>query len=178
MVLAICILVFAFLVTWHFVYESIVVPSYRLQLRFELFALRDELRFLKIVHGEEFDDEAFNVLHTAMNSLISRLHAINIRTLYLASQALEQQEWKERVAKSRHAIGECKIDRVKEIDSECFSAFRRVFIANSGGWAAYVVPIAILAAGLRKVAAAIRSLVYISDRERDKIIPPSAAANA
>lgn len=38
------ILIFAFIAVVHFVYESIVAPSWRMKLRNELFVLRDEVR--------------------------------------------------------------------------------------------------------------------------------------
>jgi len=53
----IAIIVLAGLAVYHFVYEGILAPSFRLKLRFELFELRDELRKLKISHAEDLRDE-------------------------------------------------------------------------------------------------------------------------
>jgi hypothetical protein len=51
------IIIFLALTVFHFVYESILAPSFRLSLRFRLFVLGDEVRKLKIECAESLNDE-------------------------------------------------------------------------------------------------------------------------
>jgi hypothetical protein len=46
-----------FLALAHFIYESILAPSWRLSLRFRLFSLRDEVRALEADCRDGLDDE-------------------------------------------------------------------------------------------------------------------------
>jgi hypothetical protein len=54
----------------HFVYESILAPSFRLSLRFKLFVLRDEVRQLKIDCASSLNDRHFDFLQDSINNLI------------------------------------------------------------------------------------------------------------
>jgi hypothetical protein len=64
----------------HFIYESIVAPSLRLKIRYDLFALRDELRFLKIKRGSSLDDKHYVYLQDSINTMISHLARYDIAT--------------------------------------------------------------------------------------------------
>jgi hypothetical protein len=57
--MTIAIIVLMALAVFHFVYESIWAPSFRLSLRFRLFVMRDEVRQLKIECAETLGDEHF-----------------------------------------------------------------------------------------------------------------------
>ncbi|MGH8330614.1 MAG: hypothetical protein ACRER3_22985, partial [Pseudomonas fluorescens] len=62
------VLSFMFLAFVHFVFESILAPSFRLKLRFEIFALRDELRLLKIECESSLHDKHFEYLQSSLNT--------------------------------------------------------------------------------------------------------------
>jgi hypothetical protein len=63
MITAIVILIS--LAALHFVYESILAPSLRLSLRFTLFALRDEVRQLKIDCASSLSDNGTRAISHA-----------------------------------------------------------------------------------------------------------------
>lgn len=59
---------------YHFVYESIIAPNVRLELRFELFKLRDELRNIKLNRElSKEDNEVFSILDETICVAINRL---------------------------------------------------------------------------------------------------------
>ena len=55
----------------HFIYESIILPSIRLSLRFKLFALRDQLR--RMVMQGTASDEVFRIQQSSINNAINML---------------------------------------------------------------------------------------------------------
>jgi hypothetical protein len=61
----------------HFIYEGIILPSIRLELRHKLYALRDKLRRLKI-EDQNLPDEVFMNLQDSINGLLNILPLINI----------------------------------------------------------------------------------------------------
>ena len=58
--MTILFLIFVVLVVFHFIVESVVAPSERSKIRWELFALRDKIRMLKIEHGHGLDNELYD----------------------------------------------------------------------------------------------------------------------
>jgi hypothetical protein len=65
------------IVALHFIYENIILPGIRQDLRFRLFALRDELRNLKAV-DTRVDEEAFTALDEGISRQIRNQHQITI----------------------------------------------------------------------------------------------------
>ena len=68
--MAILPIVFCFcclLAMCHYAYESILLPSIRLRLRYRVFHLRDILRRLKADKSSVVDDEAFRYMEDALN---------------------------------------------------------------------------------------------------------------
>src|SRR5688572_28045975 len=69
------------LAIFQWVYESILAPSFRLDLRLRLFALRDELSDLKASSGRPPGDEQSFALLDSMNNLIAGLERFDIAML-------------------------------------------------------------------------------------------------
>src|SRR5947208_1510809 len=75
------VIVFALLALGHFVYEGIVAPTWLLHERFKLFALRDELRRLKIARRDGLAAKHFDYLQGAINGLIHNAERIDATML-------------------------------------------------------------------------------------------------
>src|SRR5687767_577256 len=74
----------------HFVYESIIAPSLRLSLRYKLFALRDEIRELKMAYGNLFADRHFHYMQDSLNALLSVLDRFDLAALIAVGRELKQ----------------------------------------------------------------------------------------
>src|SRR5690349_23865296 len=76
--MAILIIGFILVAGAHFIYEGILLPSFRLYIRYQLYALRDKIRELKAKHGKEISDDAFKHLHEGINGTLRILPYIDM----------------------------------------------------------------------------------------------------
>jgi len=80
-----------------FVWEAIIAPSIRLQLRFQMFAERDRLRALHAAVNSGVDSEVFDYAHQYVNAGINCIHIGNVFLLVKAqmefrrNKALQEQ---------------------------------------------------------------------------------------
>lgn len=93
-----------FLALVHFIYESILAPSWRLRLRFRLFALRDELRALKGECRGLLDDEHFAYLQDSINTMIAMLHRYDVAAVAAAELRYRRDPEFRRCVEIRTAI--------------------------------------------------------------------------
>ena len=159
--------VFVGLVIFHFAWEGIIAPSLRIEIRYELFKVRDELRRLKISHGNEIDDELFIFLQNGINKGIRLLHDVTIETAYRAYKEATPEEL-ERVSRIAE---DCPVDGVKEVYNRSGLYVGLAFLVNSGGWFAYLVPILIAFIGFTKVKKFTREIFNLSDNDINRIFP-------
>ena len=149
----------------------------RLNARFKLFTLRDELRSLKLEQASRLDDELFARLDSTMNTLLDRLSSITISAIAEVDRAAEKDAaFRKYVAERDLAIKSCGIPRIISIDDECQQIFMTVFLANAGGWIVYVIPIALFATLYQKISTGIKSLRYANSAFQDTILPPAHAS--
>lgn len=131
----------------HFVFEAIVAPSLRLDLRYRLFALRDELRSLKIEHTEQLDRKHFEYLHESINVTIAFLNRFDIATITKINQLVEHDaELRQRVEARSKILDDCGLKSVKEIRRKTVRIAGAAFLTNSGAWGLYLLPVAVIAA--------------------------------
>jgi hypothetical protein len=127
---------------YHFVYESILAPSERLKLRFELFELRDRLRSLKIEYSECLEDRHFHYLQDSLNNLICLLTRFDMATLSQIELEIQRDPELRRRSEVRSAtLDDCQLEEMKTIREASFRIATKALLINSGGWFVYVVPI-------------------------------------
>jgi hypothetical protein len=155
----------------HFVWESILAPSLRLNLRFELFALRDKLRNLKLSQPN-LTDEAFRSVEDGIHSSLRILYDIDI-PLLLHCDALVKKDIKlqERIAKRRALVVEANCPELNEIIVSVRKKVEAAACFNSGGWFLYLVPIAFVVFCFRRMFSPIVSLLYIPQSELERFVP-------
>ncbi|MDV3756813.1 hypothetical protein CMU20_17525 [Elizabethkingia anophelis] len=129
---------------FHFIYESILSPMLRLEIRYKLFETRDKLRSLKINNKETCNDETFEMLDDYACRTINMLPIYNLSNLFHASKVKMDDEMKNRIHKHEKLIKESNIPELKIIDKDITKAAVRSFIVNSGGWMYIVIPIVLL----------------------------------
>ena len=143
----------------HFIYEGIVAPSLRMNLRYRLFAIRDELRELISEKDTDVPIQAFKTFQDDINHSVSNLGSFHVSTLFQVRRAMK-------LDKELEAGSKAEIDLVRSVENPEFSALRKrflsvlltAFVANSAGLFAWVVPAVLAQVFLGKV----KKLVLLS----------------
>ena len=164
-------LIFSLYALLHFIFESIVAPSVRFNLRLDLFALRDKARRLSIINPE-VGDQAFNAVQDGLNGAIKYLYEIDIPILlYCDAMVKRDPQLKERVEKRRAMVAATQCDELIEISRQLRRKVETAAFMNNGGWLFYVIPVVIVAGALRWVCTPIFSILYLSNHELEGIFP-------
>jgi hypothetical protein len=163
----------------HFAYESIIAPSLRLSLRYKLFALRDEVRELKMVYGSSLADRHFHYVQDSLNALLSVLYRFDLAALMALEHELKHNtELRKRVEVRAVGLDDCAIAEVKLIREKTFRIAVQALIVNNGFWAVCAVPVLAASWGVAKLKRLIRESVSLSESDIQRAIPPSTAANS
>jgi hypothetical protein len=177
MTLAIYIL--AFLAILHFVYKSILAPSFRLTLRFQLFELRDEVRALKIECQGSLSDNHFDYLRDSINALICELYRFDAATLALAEhESRRDPEFRKRAEDRARILDDCDIPDARRIRSKSVEIATKALLVNSGASGLYLIPIALGFAGYSMLKHKIRIIASLSGPDFKRVSPmdPIAAS--
>lgn len=113
-----------------FVWEAIIAPSIRLQLRFQMFAERDRLRAIHAAASVGMDTEVFDYAHQYVNAGINCIHIGNI---FLLAEA-EMEFRRNKVLRDQMILTSRLFD--KSDNSELRSIRDRIL--NIGIWAVLV----------------------------------------
>lgn len=119
----------------YYIYYGIIAPTRRLNLKFDLFQLRDRLYELKRDHPDELSDEVFEEARAAINGTMLMVDDITVLGVRRAVRAASQDREFMRETKRRHeAIKECPVGEVQELMLENFLyLYRAVWINSLGG---------------------------------------------
>jgi len=129
---------------FHFIYEGIFVPSIRLKLRFEAFALRDKLRRLKANNENDINDEEYFLINDSVNNTIRLIPYTTIGFLGRALQdIIKNPELRRTISAKLEIIKKSKINEVRQISAENNEIIRRAFMVNSFAFVVYLSPIVI-----------------------------------
>lgn len=171
--IAVLFLVFIGLVIFHFWWDAIIAPSARMELRYELFRMRDELRRLKIDHPQELDDEVFDTFQHILNKEIRFLHQATIGALFLAYRKYKDDpSIEENFQRFEKLIDESQFEEIKNIDENSAVVTGVALVVNSGGWLIYVIPALLLAVSFGTIQMiAKKLLVGLSEKEVRTIFP-------
>lgn len=162
----------------HFAYEGIILPSIRLKLRYNLFALRDELRLLKL-SNKKLDDNTFRYIQGAINVSIYLLDSINFGLLLTANRIIARNdEIQKRIKKRNDLIEKCQVEEIKQIRRKTYRILRSTLLANSGGWYFYVMPIVVVMVSLGQIKKFVKEIILVPESEIIKIALPYKSATA
>ena len=168
------ILILLSIAVMHFIYESIILPSIRLSLRFKLFALRDQLRELLMRDADA--GEVFRIQQSAINNSIKMLSRADPATLARFEQQLRDDEaMRNRVERRTKLVDEYASEEFQIIVKETRHAFRSAFVANMGAWFIYIVPIAVVFLCLDHIKSVARKFLSVPEGELGKVFEMDAA---
>jgi len=165
-----------FLALFHYIYESVLLPSIRLNYRYRLFSLRDELRRLKFENRDLIDDKLYDHLQTSLNVIVNYLYRFDIWMLWKAHKRyVEDKKFRERIERRAKLIDEllekCKVTEVVELRKKYLGTLEYVLLANAGAWYIYLFPIAFVLVGLNKLKSFIKEVSTIREHEVEEIAP-------
>lgn len=163
---------------FHFVYDGIILPSLRLKLRFELFALRDEIRRLR--SETKGDDKAFLVLQESVNLSIRILPRATLSTFVKATKQMHENVNLRKTVEERIAIiDRSTISELKTIRSKTADVVMKAIGANSLPLLVYMLPVTVVFVVISMVVSRIKKLIDISrniplypESEVEKVISP------
>lgn len=137
------IMVLAF---WHFAYEAILLPNFRLFLRYKLFEIRDELRNHHFIKTSKENQGAYIYLESSVNSAIAHLPSMSLAVIYSFSKELKaNQELSKQLQKKREQFDTCDDKKIHELSDKLASIISIAILVNSGAWVPYLFPILIIA---------------------------------
>lgn len=161
-----------FLALAHFIYESILAPSWRLNLRFRLFALRDEVRALKADCQVLLDDEHYAYLQDSINTMIAMLHRYDVAAVAAAEVRYRRDPlFRKRLDLRAAVLDDCDIPQVESIRLRSVELMTRAIAVNSGMLCAPLYPFVLMGIGFSTLQKRLRKLAVLSGPELDRVAP-------
>lgn len=156
----------------HFVYEGIIAPSLRMDLRYKFFALRDELRRLKEAHPAELSDKHYRALEDSINGFIQMLPRFDVGTVIRVNQEIESNPALKREIDERIAFLEsCAVPEAKEIRRRSRRLALSALRVNAGGLYLYCFWVILLVKAYDSTDRYLRRVMALSKGNVDQLIP-------
>ncbi len=166
------IIIFLVFAIFHFIYESIIAPSIRLKLSFELFKVRDDVRFLKMQHGNKFDCKHFDYLQDTINILLKSLHNFDVVALTLAQNAIKNDKaLLDHVQKRKMIFDDCKMPEAVSVRKETLDIAAKIILVNNGAWLVYLIPIGIVMMFYKSLSDSVKEVFSLSEGDFNKVSP-------
>ena len=173
--MATAFIIFLALAILHLIYESIIAPSLRLKLSFDLFKLRDDARSLIIKNEKQLDGHHFEYLQDSINILLKSLHNFDIILLALAMIEINKNTaLKERIDKRIKTFDDCKLPEAMEIRKKTFDVADKALLINNGGWFVYLIPIVLAIVFYKTVTVYVKEIYSLSESDFNKVSPEKA----
>ena len=156
----------------HFIYDGIILPSIRLHLQNRIFALRDEIRWIKITRPELINEELFKYLQNAINNTINFLPSITLSSFIFIMRTFKKNpELYERAEKITNFIDKNSTSEIKNIVKRVQKIFRYAFLANSFVIFIYTCILSIPLAIVFSLHQRLRDIINIPKSEVTRPIP-------
>jgi len=161
------------LAVWHLVYENLIATTVRMNLRFKLYALRDELRTLATGHSDDASRQAVSDMESILNNAIRLLHLATPMAIRAAAMEVEKDPQLARKIEQRHeAIN--KVAGLRSIFDQAIELTTDGCMVNVGGWALYLVPIFITLYTFDTIKEKMDSVLTVRTYELETIAPDMA----
>lgn len=133
----------------HYIYETILLPTYRQQARDELFVLRDKLRAELIKEKHSVDKEtiqAFSMIDSIINKSLNRLYLLTIPNMikfeFMKDKSVEIQQ---EIDRKNGLLERCSSEVVREVNEKMNVVLMKVLVVNSMGLVIYLMPFILIA---------------------------------
>lgn len=157
---------------WHFIYEVIIAPSIRLNLRNRLFKLRDELRQIKIDGISSQDEKAFWFVHDGINNFLNRIPSLTLERVKALDAEYENNKALKRVMNEHLSAVKNSSDlRIKDVFTKTNSVIGAAIITNMGGWFIYLIPICFIVLTMKKLSNYASELIVAPTKDVERLMP-------
>lgn len=172
------ILAITLLAIFHFIYDGIIAPSLRLEARYELFALRDQLRELKKERGNHLADKHFTHLQDTINTMLANLAQFDVGTIYLIEQEFKRdKDLKKRIDARIRVMDDCTDPDAREIRKKALWIGGKATAVNSGAWFLYLLPIASVAISLSAIKTRVKAALSLTENDLKRVVPNHTASD-
>lgn len=170
-------IIMIFLAGIHFVYNGILLPSIRMHLRNSLFALRDELRLMKIKKQLPSENKVIDLLHDGINNVLDRLPSLTLESVLKIKESLKNDPLLIKEINSRLLIIEkCKNIELVRINRRTNTILLYTFLANSGGLLLWILPGLLMYRWGSKIKTYTKDLIAAPSSKAEKLIPSNKFA--
>lgn len=182
--MTILILIAALLAVFHFLMESTILPSVRIDLRYKFFEQRDKLRRLLI--EEKITEGEFNLMDKKINTSIHHLADLTISLVIRVNKFISANKKVKAVLVKHHEdLTKSKCKELRDIADECNKLSLVAFGINAFGWLPYLLaifPIVLLVVfaiiGIRKAKSNILQVFYLPEQDVEDMMERSIYATA
>lgn len=172
-----CIMILAAGAILHFVYESIIAPSLRLELRLALIRLGNEARLLKIQNlgvadaQSEVIERQLCELQDSINTLACILFKFDLVTIYAISEEIDRDVGlKRRVEARARILDDCVLPEVLALRSKQIRIATKALVVNSGPMLLWSVVPASLFVGYQTVFNKIKNSLTVPAPDLERFI--------
>ena len=138
------IVILFFLAVWHFVFQAIWLPTIHVRQRNRLFAIRDRLRTYHFDRPDAAHDRAFAIAQDGINNCIHSVEVLGLHfQMRIAQLYANDAAFRDRVKERSKALQDAKCPEIDQVVKDANEVLREIFVFNSGGWFAYIVPVAL-----------------------------------
>jgi hypothetical protein len=143
--MATLIFILILLSIFHYLYDSILLPTYRLELRYELFKYRDELIELKSNQTDLINDQVFALVYNSINFSMNRLSNLTLSNMYHYKRELDKNpELKQKNDNLVQMIFDCKSEELNMLYRKISLVSLKAFALNMGSWFIYFIPVVLV----------------------------------
>ncbi len=87
--MVVLLIIFIFLSLWYFAVQAIYMPNYKHDIRYKLYAKRDELR--RLIIDSKIDNEEFSFLDQYISNLIIHTGSINVFDIFISKVKMKPE---------------------------------------------------------------------------------------
>ena len=128
--------------TLHLIYDGIISPNKRVEVRYKLFALRDRLRRIRNENPDEISEPVFILLDTSINRSINHISLINVFALLRANKEINNDEaLKIEIDRKIEIIDSCQNKDIAIIQSLNIRYLKEAILINMMPLILYLLPI-------------------------------------
>ena len=134
------IIALAALALFHYIYEVMFAPYFRMRIRNRLFTHRDQLRMLKI--NDQIDARSFRQLQASINLALAIQHKFTFIDLYLHHKKWkEDKQYQKKLTKRAEYLASHINDTSKPVYEGLIQCLLAAMVVNSAGWVPYLLPV-------------------------------------
>lgn len=165
-----CIMMLAAGAILHFVYELIIAPSLRLELRLALVRLENEVRLLKIQNSGVVERQ-LGELQDSVNALTCMLFKFDLVTLHAISEEIDRDAaLKRRVEARARILDDCVLPEVLALRRKQIRIATKALAVNSGPMMLWSVVPASLFVGYHTVFRKIKNSLTVPAPDLERFI--------